>query len=180
MSAFEITVDVMHEMIAAQAHPTAHALLEPLGLDPEISGLIGVANVRPDGDGLYVPDIEGTVTAAILPVMPDDELIDLVAIDITRPGRWRRRTGLGTLLGEANTIALFGEPLLVHPDPCSWLCAGGEGVAVLEFTPTVCGLLQSIEGGLTADDPDFAEVLDRMLTLPVRRPHIFVRERKAA
>ena len=175
------TVDLMRELIAAQAHSTADALLEPLCLDPEVASLIGVANVRPDGDGLYVPDDDGPVTAAIVPVMPDDALIDLVAIDITRPDRWRRRTGLGDMLGENNVFGLFGKPLLVHPGPFAWICAEGEGVAILEFTPTVRGLLNSLEGGLEAiGDPGFAEALERNLTEPERRPHIFVRERKAA
>lgn len=175
------TVDLMREIIAAQAHPTAGALLRPLGLDPEVSSVIGVAKVRPDGDGLYVPDVDGAVTAAIVPLMPDDELIDLVAVDIARPDRWRRRTGLGDLLGENNVFGLFDEPLLVHPSPTEWLRSDCEGVAILEFTPTVRGLLNSLEGGLEAvGDPDFAQSLERALTVPERRPRIFVRERKAA
>ena len=97
--------------------------------------MVGVANVRPCTDGLYVPDDDGQVIAAILPVMPDDELIDLVAIDIAQPDRWWRRTGLGTLLGEDNTIGLGigNDPLLVHPGPHEWLLASGEGVAILDL-----------------------------------------------
>ena len=174
-------VDLHGEARTALVHPSADALLGPLGLDPEVSSLIGVANVRPDGDGLYVPDDDGPVTAAIVPVMPDDALIDLVAIDIARPDRWRRRTGLGDMLGENNVFGLFDKPLLVHPGPFAWICAGGEGVAVLEFTPTVRGLLNSLEGGLeAAGDPRFAEALERNLREPERRPLIFVRQQKAA
>lgn len=170
-------VDLYGEARRALAHPDAANLLAPLGLDPETESAIGLATVRRESDGLYVPDVDGKFVAAILPVMPDDDLIDLVAVDIANPERWRRRTGLGAVLGEANTVALFGEPLLVHPGPIDWLRAGGDGVAVLECTPTVRGLLNSIEGGLDViGNLDFAEALERRLTEPIRRPKIYIRQ----
>jgi len=177
-----LIVDLMREIITAQAHPSAAALVAPLGLSPETGMMIGVTTVRPDGAGLYIPDVDGVVTAAILPVMPEGDLIDLVAINIAQPGRWRRRTGLGDLLGENNVFGLFGEPLLVHPGPYEWLLADGEGVAVLEFLPSVRNLLNDIPGGLEVDDdyPDFAEALERELTQPARRPSIYLRRRRAA
>ncbi|MCZ6840725.1 MAG: hypothetical protein O7G13_15790, partial [Alphaproteobacteria bacterium] len=82
---------------------------------PHSRNWIGVDRVRADGDGLYVPDPDGPILAAIVAVIPGDIIIDLVAIDLRRPERWRRRIGLGDLLGETNTIGLnfTGEPLLV-------------------------------------------------------------------
>lgn len=177
-----LIVDLMREIITAQAHPSAAALVAPLGLNPETGKLIGVTTVRPDSDGLYIPDADGAVTAAILPVMPNGDLIDLVAINIAQPGRWRRRTGLGDLLGENNVFGLFGEPLLVHPGPHEWLLADGEGVAVIEFLPSVRNLLNNIAGGLYVDDayPDFAKTLEQELDQPARRPSIYLRHRRAA
>ena len=73
-----IGADLYGEVRKALAHPAAASLLAPLGLDPVTESMVGTANVRPDTDGLYIPDSEGLVTAAIIPVMPDDEIIDLV------------------------------------------------------------------------------------------------------
>lgn len=162
-------VDLGGEMHRALSHPKS-------------ANMIGVDRVRTDGDGLYVPDPDGSTLAAIVAVMPDDEIIDLVAINLVRPDQWRRRVGLGDLLGEASTIGLnfTGEPLLVHTGPADWLNDGCEGVAVLEYTPAVRGLLNSIPGGLFVADPDFAETLYRRLTVPERHPQIFVRQRRAA
>jgi len=162
--------DLYGEMQQALAHPGA-------------SPYVGVARVRPDGDGLYVPDADGPILAGVVAVIPHEKIIDLVAIDLRRPDRWRRRLGIADLLGESNLVGLSftGEPIAVHPGPAEWLNAGGEGCAVLEFTPTVCGLLRSIRGGLdVADDPDFAEALERNLTDPMRRPTIYLRQWRAA
>ncbi|MCZ6510061.1 MAG: hypothetical protein O7A62_05675, partial [Alphaproteobacteria bacterium] len=86
---------------------------------PASANMIGVERVRADGAGLYTPDADGPILAGIVAVMspPGDIIIDLVAIDLARPDRFRRRTGLGDLLGEANLIGLnfTGEALLVHP-----------------------------------------------------------------
>ncbi|MCZ6590338.1 MAG: hypothetical protein O7B98_04255 [Alphaproteobacteria bacterium] len=163
-------VDLYGEMYQALSHPRS-------------ANWIGVDTVRADGDGLYVPDPDGPILAAIVAVMPDDEIIDLVAIDLVQPKRWRRRIGVANLLGEVNLIGLSftGEPLLVHANPADWLNAGGRGCAVLEFTPSVCGLLRSIRGGLDVDDdPDFAERLERELSEPARRPTIYLRQQRAA
>lgn len=151
-------------------------------LHQHASPYVGVGRVRPDGAG-FVLDEDGPILAAIVAVIPHDEIIDLIAIDLRRPDRWRRRIGVADLLGEANLIGLSftGEPLLVHPGPAEWLNAGGEGCAVLEYTPSVCGLLNSIRGGLeVADDPDFAEALERNLTEPARRPTIYLRQQRQA
>lgn len=163
-------VDRYAEMYKALSHPKS-------------ANWIGVDTVRADGDGLYIPDPDGPILAAIVAVMPFDEITDLVAIDLAQPRRWRRRIGVADLLGETNLIGLnfTGEALLLHPGPAEWLNAGCEGATVLEFTPNVCGLLRSIRGGLdVADDADFAEVLERNLTEPERRPTIFLRRRRAA
>ncbi|MCZ6666652.1 MAG: hypothetical protein O7B81_15240, partial [Gammaproteobacteria bacterium] len=160
-------------MTAADLYGEIHQALS----HPKSANWIGVDRVRADGDGQYVPDPDGPILAGIVAVMPDDIIIDLVAIDLRRPGRWRRRLGVGDLLGEANTIGLnfTGESLLVHPGPAEWLNAGGDGVAVLEWTPSVCGLLRTITGGLdVADNPDFAELLEAKLTEPERRPTILL------
>ena len=175
-------VDLYGEMRTALYWPDKYVLLAPLDLDPDTAFDIGVSKVRPDSDG-YVPDPDGPILAAIVAVMPGDEIIDLIAIDLQRPERWRRRVGVADLLGESNLIGLSftGESLVVHAGPAEWLNAGGEGCAVLEYTPNVCGLLRSIRGGLdVADDPDFATALERLLTEPERRPMVFVRQQKAA
>ena len=143
---------------------------------PDASSFIGVADVRPDGDGFYVPDPDGPILAGIVAVIPDDMIIDLVAIDLLRPKLYRRRIGLADLLGESNVVGLSftGEPLLIHPGPADWVNAGGRGVAVLEWTQSVRGLLSSLEGGLKVTSLEFAEELERKLTEAVCRPRIFV------
>lgn len=174
-------VDLYGEMRRALYHPDKSELLAPLGLDPDTAFVTGAATVRADGDGLFVFDDDGPITAAIWGVMPGGVLIDLAAVDIARPNRVRRFTGLGGLLGEENVIGCSVLPLLIHRTPHEWALAGGEGCAVLEYTPSVCALLRSIPGGLdVADDPVFAEELERQLTEPARRPTIYLQQRRAA
>lgn len=174
-------VDLYSNAQRALYHPDKNRLLAPLNLDSDTAFLTGAATVRADSDGLFAFDDDGPITAAIWAVMPGGVLIDLAAVDIARPNRVRRFTGLGALLGEDNVIGCSVLPLLIHPGPYEWALAGGEGCAVLEFTPSVCELLRSIPGGLdVADDPVFAEELERQLTEPARRPMIYVQQRRAA
>lgn len=146
-------VDLYGEMRQALSHPHA-------------SPYVGVASVRPDGNNLYVPDLDGPILAGVVAVIPHDEIIDLIAIDLRRPDRWRRRIGVADLLGESNLIGLnfTGEPITVHPGLAEWLNADGAGVAVLEWTPSVVGLLSSIHGGLIVADVQHGTEVRRRLT----------------
>lgn len=144
--------DLYGEMRQALSHPHA-------------TPYVAVGRVRPDGNN-YVPDDDGPILAGVVAVIPHDELIDLIAIDLHRPERWRRRTGLADLLGESNLCGLSftGEPITVHRGPAEWLNAGGDGVAVLEWTASVVGLLSSIRGGLIVADVQHGTEVRRRLT----------------
>lgn len=178
-------VNLDGEFWSALHHPDKHTLLAPLNLGLETVFDTGVARISPESDGLYVPDDEGSVIAAIWAVMPNSEsIIDLAAIDTAHPKRCWQRTGLGSLLGEPNIagLGIGDEPLLVHPGPYEWGLADGHGVAVLEYTPNTCGLLDSIPGGLEVEEGyiDFAESLERRLSVQGFHPRIYIRRRQRA
>ena len=136
---------------------------------------VGVDHVRADGPGLYRPDDVGVLAAIV-----DAGGCDLVAVDLRHPERWRRRIGIADLLGEENLIGLnfSGEPLLVQPSPAEWLNANGNGIAILEYTPSLCGMLLTIPGGLSVDRQhmDFArELRERLIAgMATPKPNIFM------
>ena len=112
---------------------------------------IGVARIRPQPDGRYLPDPAGD-WAAVLPVMGfsnepvgfgadgalvwDDiyEPIDIVAWFAESPDRWWLRRGDATpIIGvrELRMAADLGDQITLFETPQSWALAGGHGAAVL-------------------------------------------------
>jgi len=145
----------------------------------DVADMVGVATVRADGE-TYVPEDKGPILALVIGVYPDDELIDLIAVDSLRPQRWRPRVGVADVLGEANLRAAFGLPLLVHRDPLLWLRASGEGICVLQYTSSLCAQLRYAHSGLVANPTEFGVELDERLTVPKQRAQILVSRKAAA
>ena len=113
-------------------------------------------------------EADETVPALIVPAIEDGVLVDLVA--------WHPRTGrLASLERRAGWLAgpepVDGEPLLVFPDPLSWLAACRAGVVVVHDGLARPFLLA--QRALQAADVAHGEALQAMLA-KVRLPRIVV------
>lgn len=84
----------------------------------------GVTEVEPIGSGLYQPGIGQP--HLILPILEENELVDLCAFQGDRPDTWHLRVGAAWCLGS--------DPLLSKPEvhlcgrPLDWLRGGGKGI----------------------------------------------------
>ncbi len=110
-------------------------------------GMPGIASIKPTDDGRFA-FAEAGVTAVIVPCYdtipgildanPErhvEHLVDLVAVDVDHPDRFRRRRGDALVLGAAY-LEIAGqerEPIAVFKTPMSWLRSGGAGVVVLDW-----------------------------------------------
>jgi hypothetical protein len=99
-------------------------------------------------------------------------LIDIVAMPLTAPHRWARRTGLARTLGRLP----FMEPRAVtrvYRSPARWLLGDGGGIVILEHERgMVASIVRACSGGIEADDADHARALNDIRSRPVRFPAI--------
>jgi len=144
---------------------------------------VGLQRIEPGGY-LYQPAEHGELALAV-PVytgpMPsfmtpadESELIDLVAFQISNPGRWWRRTGVVDYLGEhlIRSSVTWNRPLRVFETPLDWLKAYCQGV---------CPLSQDYSAlrdppDLLFEDLTFASKVERALAQPFPIPRILVKD----
>jgi hypothetical protein len=101
-------------------------------------------------------------------------IIDMVAMPFAAPHRWARRTGLARTLGRL----FFMEPraaVRLYRTPAGWLRGDGSGVVLLERErAAMAAILNSMSGGIAADDPAHARELFEIVSRPMRIPRITV------
>ncbi len=146
------------------------------------AGQPGLGNIRPTRDGrfdfaedgrraLIIPNyhvIPGALDAN--PAAHAEHLVDLVAVDLDRPGRFWRRRGRAVVLGNAylEIASQESEAIAVFSTPLSWLRSGGAGICVLDWGWARDLLL---DHELVAEDLALGTRLEAAL-----RPHILVME----
>lgn len=173
--------EIMRELIAAQADDRVGDILGRHVVDDIDArlhcGLAKIVRHRP----FYEPDPDGD-HAIVIPVMYDDELVDLLAFDARRPSDWFMRLGGEPLLG-AGALAdqLLEKPLHVYRTPLSWLQAGCDGVVILDLNRAFADLVTA-PNGLVGEDDAHTDELRRIMTETARRrlPRFLVRLREAA
>jgi hypothetical protein len=174
-------VDLMRELIAAQADHRVDEILERRGVaGPDVRLHCGLARARSAGK-FYEPDPDGEY-AIIVPVMNGDELVDLIAFDPRQPAEWFVRLGGEPLLG-AGALAdqLLEKPLHIFKTPLSWLQGGCAGVVVADQTRAFVDLATSPNGLVGEDDAHTDELRQVMTETALRRlPRFLVRQREAA
>ena len=159
------TVDIMRELLEAQADVRADPILLGYGVPAKITPFCGVSLIRTAGT-FYKPDPDGN-PAIIVPAMDGGGLVDLVAFDPRRPGRWHVRLGACPLLGIDN-MGLWLEPLRLWRSPLGYLRAKLQGAVVLTW-PAALPLLACCSEIIAEDVPHGREVrkeLSRRNALP--------------
>ena len=161
--------ELAHAMAAVtDAH---RQLLLDRGVRPGNLPLCGITRIRTEADGFYVPDCIGSA-AAILPIVDDRQVVDLLAFRTSRPEQWwTRRCACSLLGGDALLDLWLGQRLRLHRHPLSWLSGTDPaGVVVLQWGPAVAHLanVPIIE---VEDKAHAAEVRARLLST-IRLPTI--------
>jgi hypothetical protein len=143
---------------------------------------VGTQRIEPDGhlyqpthDGqlvLVVPVYTGPMPSFITPA-DNSELVDIVAFQISEPGRWWRRTGLANYLGEhlIRSSVTWNRPLRVFETPLDWMKGYCQGVCPL--TQDYSALRDPPE--LRFDDSAFASRVEWQLSRPYSIPRILVK-----
>jgi len=95
---------------------------------------LGVGMINPLPEHLFEPSDEGTVHV-ILPVWEGHGIIDLIAFNPQRPGRWLWRIGQGWCLSPEQICRPTFDmaPLQVWDTPLSWLRNNCQGICVLDY-----------------------------------------------
>lgn len=121
--------------------------LERLGLTWEAcqrAGGVAVAKVKvigmcwePDEAGLphIIVPVWAGAAPSIFQAVEYPVLIDMVAFTSTTPGQWYWRTRQGYALGQGQLAAACGAaaPIILHPNPLSWLRAECAGAVLLDY-----------------------------------------------
>ena len=98
---------------------------------------LGAARVVTASDGLFEFHDAGEIAI----VVPEGEpewpgwawIDDLIAFKLDSPERWWRRRAEVDLLGTSNITPWRLSPLTIHDTPLSWLQAGADGVAIVDW-----------------------------------------------
>lgn len=137
----------------------------------------GIAKVHVEKNGLWVPGAGPRHT--LVPVITSGQIVDLVAWQPRNPTRWHLRTGLGWLLGGDWLYSTerwdLGAAVPIYSTPSSWLCSGGVGICVTDWSAPELYELNLIEG-FEVDDPTLARVLVKSLSKPRRLPFVRVKQ----
>lgn len=176
-------VDLMHELIAAQADSLTDAALTGQGItDAAIKLHCGLTQIDADTTGRFYQPVADGAPAIIVPVLDAEELVDLLAFDPRRPKRWWLRVGAVPLLG-GDELAylllgpkLFAEPLWVRRTPLGWLRNSCRGVVILDFVRALADLSAAPNGIVAEDGAHQREIKDRLSRVVMERlPNIIVR-----
>lgn len=178
--------DIDAEMHKAETAVTGRhlAAMERLGCTaPAIAAIgavqapFGVLRCDMRGKQFFEPTSEPYgVDVGIMPVMEEGTTIDTIAWRSLRPDAWLWRNGQGWALG----IDLIQEPPLwdgfkeitVHATPLDWLCAGGQGVVILDWH--AASLIRKLDkfDTIICEDPVVRKRLDSILSVPAQKPKI--------
>lgn len=172
---------IMRELIAARADHRTDEILDRYGVaDPDVRRHCGLAKIvrhRP----FYEPNPDGD-HAIVVPVMDDDELVDLLAFDPRRKSEWFVRLGSEPLLGaSALSEQLLGKPLHIFRSPLTWLQASCDGIVILDINWAFIDLTTAPHG-IVGEDDAHTDELRRFMTETAlcRLPRFLVRQREAA
>lgn len=127
----------------------------------------GVTEAEPIGNGLYQPGVGQPFL--ILPILENNELVDLCAFQGAQPDTWHLRTGAAWCLGMVDSLSeaqvhLCGRPL-------DWLRGGGKGICILDWSsPEIRSLAAMSE--VTCSDPRAARLLQAALDRSNTNPRI--------
>lgn len=151
-----------------------------LGRRAALMGDAQVAKVRARIDHhLFVPDDDGLpmVVGPVFghPAFEGGEVVDLVAWEVTGPGRWYLRAGLADALGEWHAMA-GADPVdvRVHRRPIDWLRADGDGLCLLSDDAVTNAAILTALPGIIAEDMTHRDELARLLRMPYRLPTVRV------
>ena len=160
--------DELAHAMAAVTPAHTDRLLE-IGVQADNLPLCGVARIRPEAEGFYLPDEHGD-PAILLPVIDDRQVVDLLCFQSSQPEVWWVRRGACPLLGGDCLLDLWlGQRLRLHQHPLGWLSGTDPaGVVVLQWRPAIAHLV-NVPVLEVEDEAHAAEVrgkLHRTLVLP--------------
>lgn len=194
----ENLVDLAGEFESAQAALPAFADRIKPRCSPAIwdAQLLGVLAVEFDRAGGWQPwahphHCSGGVLSLLVACRADDEeehdfvapvprwmalqgpaIVDIVAMPLTAPHRWARRTGLARTLGRVPYMEPKAETR-VFRSPAAWLRGDGTGIALLERERgEIATILRACSGGVVGDDADHARELHAIAARPAPVPMI--------
>ncbi len=107
-------------------------------------------------------------------------ILDLIAMPLSAPRRWARRTGLARTLGR---IAYMDPRAAtrIFRSPAGWLAGDGSGIAILgRDRGGIASVLRACSGGIEADDADHAREIFNAMAQTTATPRIFLAGRRAA
>lgn len=125
----------MQNEFSIYPHERAFEWLKKKGVGIETIGWCRNAQIEFD-DILdkWWPVREGGVDAILLPVYDRQlvNVIDIVAFQPSKPGKWWLRSGVGEMLGwDIEEKRTYREPLCVHATPLEWVLSDMEGCCPL-------------------------------------------------
>ncbi len=127
---------------------------------------LGVARIVTHSDGLFELHDDGEPALIVpegKPEVPGWEWIeDLIAFMPDDPSRWWRRRADVDLLGTSNITPWRLSPLTIHDTPLSWLQAGADGVAIVDWGLDPIARLSGA-GYLEAETPALKRRLGRRI-----------------
>ena len=176
MSRTEVWAELSHAR--ASVTPAQDRRLHALGIPADARLMCGTARIQPEGK-FYQADDNG-IMAVIIPIIEGEVVADLLAFQPSRPDRWWLRLGVAAYLGgDALGDAVMDEPVRVFRTPLAWLRAGApaDGLVVLDHDIASRELAYH---HVVAEDLAHGLELDRLLTIPARRPQIRVPRKAAA
>ena len=98
---------------------------------------LGAARIVHHSSGLFEFHEDGELALIVPEGVPEwpgwTEVHDLIAFKPDSPERWWRRRGEVDLLGTSNITPWRLSPLTIHDTPLSWLQAGADGVAIVDW-----------------------------------------------
>ncbi len=167
--------DLWAELSSAMASVTsAHTdRLLDIGVQADNLPLCGVAPIRPEAEGFYVPDEHGD-PAILLPVIDVRQVVDLLCFQLSQPEVWWVRRGACPLLGGDCLLDLWlGQRLRLHQHPLGWLSGTDPaGVVVLQWRPAIAHLVNVPV--LEVEDKAHVREIRKRLKATVRLPKIEV------
>ncbi len=175
MSRAEVWAELSHAR--ASVTVAQDRRLHALGIPTEARMMCGAARIQPEGR-FYQPDDAG-IMAVITPIIDIGEVVDLLAWTTDFPARgWTRIDAHWALGADALDRLWLAEPLLVFKSPLAWHQANApySGLVVLNWD-VARHLILDIDIFVT--DIEFGRELDQRLTVPARRPRVYVPKRAA-